>query len=88
MEISSQREPIASERTVTENVCSQGARILAKQAREPNERLLVRTFRGDLRIVARVVYCQRLSGGRFGIGMQFLGNDAKWMPDTWAGTAN
>lgn len=78
IEIFSQREPIVSERTVTENVCSQGARILAKQAREPNEPLLLRTLGEDLRIVARVVYCQRLPDGRFGVGVHLLGGDVHW----------
>ena len=66
------RDPSATERTSTENVCSLGARVLTQQAKEPDERLIVRILGGELRTVARVVYCQRLSDGRFGVGMQFL----------------
>jgi hypothetical protein len=61
----------ATERTTTENVCSLGMRILTQQAREANERLWVRLLDGDLRTLARVVYCQRLRDGRFGVGLQF-----------------
>lgn len=75
VEIFSLRDPSTTERTATENVCSFGARLLTLHPKELNERLLIRSFGGELKTIARVVYCQRLSDGRFGIGIQFLGND-------------
>jgi len=70
VEISS-LQPAATERTITENLCSLGIRILTQGARELNERVWVRLRDEDLRTLARVVYCQRLPDGRFGVGLQF-----------------
>jgi hypothetical protein len=44
---------------------------MTQRARELNERVWVRFLDGDLRTLARVVYCQRLPDGRFGVGLQF-----------------
>jgi hypothetical protein len=81
VEISTLQDPSATERTSTENVCSLGVRVVSERRKELNERLMVRSLVGDLRAVARVVYCQRLFDGRFGVGMQFLGINAKWRAD-------
>jgi hypothetical protein len=78
VQISSLQDPSTIERTTTENVCSIGARVLSQAAKALNERLLVRFLAGDLRSLARVVYCQRLPDGRFGIGLQFQGGSADW----------
>lgn len=85
VEISTLQDPSATERTSTENLCSLGVRVLTLQPKELNERLIIRSLTGDMRTIARVVYCQRLTDGRFGIGMQFLGNGAKWRRDLIAG---
>ena len=73
VEISSLLNPAATERTTMEDFCSLGIRILTQRARELNERLWVRLLDGDLRALARVVYCQRLPDGRFGVGLQLQG---------------
>lgn len=73
VQISNLYDPSTSERTTTENVCSLGMRILTLKARELNERLMISSLVGDLRALARVVYCQRLPDGRFGVGIQFQG---------------
>ena len=73
VEISSLLNLTAIDRTTMENFCSLGIRILTQRARELNERLWVRLLVGDLRALARVVYCQRLPDGRFGVGLQFQG---------------
>jgi hypothetical protein len=78
VQISSLQDPSAIERTTTENVCSVGVRVLTQAAKELNERLLVRSLAGDLRSLARVVYCQRLPDGRYGIGLQFQEGSATW----------
>ena len=85
VEISSLRDPSASERTTTENVCSIGVRVLTQRAKELNEELIIRSLIGDLRNVARVVYCQRLPDGRFGVGLEFLGIAVNWPKDATAG---
>jgi hypothetical protein len=66
-----EQEPTAAERTITENVCSLGIRVLASRPRELNERLLINSADGDLQTQARVIYCQPLADGRFAIGLEF-----------------
>lgn len=78
MQISSPEDPSATERTTTENVCSLGVRILTRKAKQLDERLLINSLAGDLRVLARVVYCQRLTDGRFGVGLQFNTQAGKW----------
>jgi hypothetical protein len=77
--ISSPKEPSAGERTTTENVCSLGLRVLARRAREMNERLLIKSADGELEADARVVYCERLLDGRFALGLEFNGDAANWL---------
>lgn len=75
--ISSLLEP-GSERSTSENVCPSGLRVVTRKPRRLNERLLIQSLDGELRIFARVVYCQRLSEGRFGLGLQFEEQPATW----------
>ncbi len=88
VQISSLLDPAATERTTTENVCSLGIRILTQRARDLNERLMISSLVGDLRTLARVVYCQRLPDGRFGVGLQFQGQAVNWSRSSLAGAAN
>lgn len=78
VQISNLYDPSRTERTTTENVCSLGMRVLTQKARELDERLMISSIVGDLRALARVVYCQRLPDGRFGIGIQFQGQSVNW----------
>ena len=81
VQLESLKRPGPAERTVTENVSSLGARVVTKRPRKRKEWLLVTLFQGDhLRLPARVVYCQPLAGGRFGIGLKFQGVTILW-PD-------
>ena len=84
VEITSLQYTSANERTTTENVCSFGIRVLTQNARELNERLMIRSLVGDLRTLARVVYCQRLPDGHFGVGLQFQGVAVHWSHDSLA----
>lgn len=84
VEISTLKDPSPTECTSTENLCSLGVRVVSERRKELNDRLMIRSLLGDLRAVARVVYCQRLSDGRFGVGMQFLGINTKWRGDSIA----
>jgi hypothetical protein len=87
VQISSLRDPSATERTTAQNVCSLGIRVLTQRARELNERLWVNSPDGHLRTLARVVYCQRMPDGRFGIGLQFQGQAVDWSKGSLGGTA-
>jgi hypothetical protein len=65
-------------RTTTENVCSLGVRVLTERAMDLNERLMIRSLGGDLRTLARVVYCQRLPDGRFAVGLELSRRVELW----------
>lgn len=71
--ISSLGDPGPTDQTNTENVSSKGMRALTWLEKKKEERVEVRFLNTDQRILARVVYCQRLSDGRFGIGLEFRG---------------
>lgn len=88
VQLSSLQYPSAIERTITENVCSIGVRVLSQAAKELNERLLIRSLVGDLRSLARVVYCQRLPDGRYGIGLQFQEGAIHWPTTFSIGTSD
>ncbi len=88
VQISSLLDPAATERTTTENVCSLGMRILTQRARDLNERLMISSVMGDQRTLGRVVYCQRLPDGRFGVGLQFQGQVVNWSEGSMAGGAD
>lgn len=85
VQISSFYDPSTTERTATENVCSLGMRVLTKKARELNEPLMISSLVGDLRALARVVYCQWLPDGRFGIGIQFQRQSLNWPTSLFIG---
>jgi len=86
LQISTILDPDLAERTTTENVCSLGMRVLTGHARELNERLMITLLQGDMRRLARVVYCQRLPDGHFAVGLQFQGGALKWGAESSAGT--
>ena len=78
VQVSSVLDLAATERTTTENVCSLGIRILTKRARDLNERLMVSSLRGDLRTLARVVYCQHVPENRFAVGLELSRRVELW----------
>ncbi len=78
VQVSSVLDLAATERTTTENVCSLGIRILTKRARDLNERLMVSSLRGDLRTLARVVYCQHVPENRFALGLELSRRVELW----------
>ena len=86
LELSKLQDSNDAERTITENICSIGARVLSWRAMEPNDRLMVRFLELNLRTEARVVYCQRLRHGRFVLGLQFQGMSmSKWTKESFRG---
>jgi PilZ domain len=66
-----------TEKTTTGNVSAHGVRVLTKRALLPQERLLVTSpISSEEPIRARVVYCQPLAEGVFGVGLQFEKGEA------------
>lgn len=78
IEVASLQDPASSERTLTENVSPLGVRALLRRARDRNERVIVTSLASNEQAPARVVYCQRLSGGGFAVGLEFQGTFPEW----------
>jgi hypothetical protein len=84
LQISSLLDSTAIERMTTENVCSLGIRALMGRPRELDELLFVWSLDGILQTPARVVYCHKLSDGRFGVGFEFQQSASNWLKKTLA----
>jgi hypothetical protein len=82
LQISTILDPKRAERTTTENVCSLGIRVVTDHAREQNDRLMISSLKGDLKRLARVVYCQRLPDGHFAVGLEFQGSGVELASET------
>jgi PilZ domain len=71
-------EPPVAEDGVTENVSPRGVRVLVKTPIEPNALLLLRSPAPRFRTSVRVVYCEPISGGQFGLGLELEGPSVNW----------
>ncbi len=67
------------ETTFTQNVSSNGARVLSMRPWRPNDRLWIATLTGAFRSLARVAYCQPQRQSGFAIGLEFLEPDGSWV---------
>jgi PilZ domain len=56
----------------TADVSSRGTRVIARSQRPLGDTLLVAIPGFHFTAAARVAYCDRLSDGRFGIGLEFM----------------
>jgi hypothetical protein len=56
----------------TADVSSRGARVIARSERPTGDTLLVAIPGFHFTAAARVAYCDPLSDGRFGIGLEFM----------------
>ena len=65
------RNPGDIEKTRTQNVSSHGVRVLSRRPLQPQEQVVATTADGEVRMQARVVYCQGLPDGHFAVGLQF-----------------
>jgi len=73
-----QDEAKLNERTLTENVSAHGARVLMEQKLQPGERVLVNSTKEGMRLQARIIYCQRVSEGRFAVGLELSNRVEQW----------
>ena len=67
-----------AEETITDNVSPRGARVVSKQRWQPEERVLLKSLRSNLVSQARVVYCERLTGSAFAVGLDLLLATGEW----------
>lgn len=67
-----------TEAAATENVSSHGARVLTKQPWRPGEGVRLKSLRSDFQSLARVVYCQRLAGNVYAVGLALFTPTGEW----------
>jgi hypothetical protein len=71
-------EPKLGERTSTENVSAHGARVLVEQRLQPGQFVLIDSPADGVRLQARIVYCQKVSAGRYAVGLELTGRVEPW----------
>jgi PilZ domain len=69
--LSRAHKKLFKERVVTENVSSHGLGVVTKSVWPPGTRILVSFAGENIDEQARVVYCQRLTKGKFAVGIHF-----------------
>jgi hypothetical protein len=79
VQISGNEAHAGVETTFTENVSSQGARVVSIRRWETNDRMTFASLPGDFLTVARVAYCQPLRGEGFAVGLEFLEPAGRWV---------
>jgi hypothetical protein len=63
---------------LTENVSAHGARVVVERKLPPGQQVLVKSPKEGVRSEARVVYCERVSEGRFAVGLELSGRLEPW----------
>jgi hypothetical protein len=63
----------------TIDISSHGARVVTKRSWRPNQKLSVRSIRGDLYSQARVVHCQPGTDSSFVIGIELYYPTSDWI---------
>jgi hypothetical protein len=85
VELYSAEHPEHREQTLTENVSTVGARVVSSRSWLQGERVVISSDLDTVRRVARVVYCEPLSDGRFAVGLQVERSPLPWdaeLPNT------
>lgn len=78
VEVCLRDEPKLNERMLTENVSAHGARVFAERKLQPGQQVLVSSPKEGVRLQARIVYCQRVSGSSFAVGLELSGRVDLW----------
>jgi hypothetical protein len=65
------------ERTFTDNISAHGARLFSRHIWQPGDEVMVTSVNEET-ACGNVVYCQRLSDDRFGIGVKFQDRIVMW----------
>ncbi len=73
-----QASPAEEEKTYTDNLSAEGARVFSKHSWRAGERVQVTSVKEASSILGEVIYCERLASDRFFIGLKFLERPAKW----------
>jgi PilZ domain-containing protein len=71
-------DPKLKERALTENVSAHGARVLIQQAFRPQQQAVLTSPNEGVWSPAKVVYCQRVPGNRFAVGLELSARVEPW----------
>lgn len=66
------------ERTFTDNISPHGIRVQATTTWSMGEKAEVTPMKGEIAMLGEVVYCQRVGGDRFFLGLKFRDKHIPW----------
>ena len=78
LKVSVPPDPKPNERILTENVSAHGARVLLEQRLQPGQLVLIDSPADGVHLQARIVYCERISAGKFAVGLEITGRVEPW----------
>jgi PilZ domain-containing protein len=78
LKVSVPPDPKPHERILTENVSAHGARVLLEQRLQPGQLVLIDSPADGVFLQARIVYCERISTGKFAVGLEITGRVEPW----------
>jgi hypothetical protein len=79
LQISSAQQPFITELTFSENVSLHGVRVVTERAWKPGDRVIVKSYHGSIRSLARVIYCYRFAEARYAIGLELRSAVGTWV---------
>jgi PilZ domain-containing protein len=79
LQVSSAKQPFITELTFTENVSLHGVRVVTERAWKPGERVIVKSYHGSIRSLARVIYCYPLAAARYAVGLELRSAVGTWV---------
>jgi len=79
LQITSGKQPFITELAFTENVSLHGVRVVTERAWKPGERVIIKSYNGSVQSVAKVIYCHRLAGARYAVGLELRSAVGTWL---------
>jgi hypothetical protein len=67
-----------AETAMTVNVSPHGARVVTRHRWQPEDQPRLASASGELRVQAKVVYCESLPDGHFCVGLKFQASFTVW----------
>jgi hypothetical protein len=71
-------EPKLRGRMLTENVSAHGARVFVERELQPGQQVVIESPKDGARSEAKIVYCRRLSDGKFAVGLELFERLEPW----------
>ena len=66
-----------AEWTYTDNISAHGARVFSKYVRQPGDEITLTPFKEET-ASGNVIYCQRIAGERYWVGVQLKDHPITW----------